>query len=67
MKEDHCEFVSVPKDFKLIASSDACFNEAMSYIEREIFGVQFHPEVSGLQGALMLENFYNICKTKNSM
>ncbi|MDG1736325.1 MAG: gamma-glutamyl-gamma-aminobutyrate hydrolase family protein [Crocinitomicaceae bacterium] len=67
MKEDHCEFVSVPKGFKLIASSDACFNEAMSSIEREIFGIQFHPEVSGLQGALMLENFYNICKTKNSM
>jgi GMP synthase (glutamine-hydrolysing) len=62
MQEDHCEFVSVPQGFKLIASSDACFNEAMAHHEKNIFGVQFHPEVSGLQGSLLIENFYKICQ-----
>ncbi len=37
MQEDHCEFVSVPQGFKLIASSDACFNEAMAHHEKKIF------------------------------
>ena len=66
MQEDHCEFVSVPKGFKLIASSDACFNEAMTHKEKNIFGVQFHPEVSGLQGSLLIENFYKICQWQDT-
>ena len=61
MQEDHCEFASIPQNFKLLASSDNCFNEAMQHNERHIYGVQFHPEVSGLQGSLMFENFYRIC------
>ena len=66
MQEDHCEFVSVPQGFKLIASSDACFNEAMAHHEKNIFGVQFHPEVSGLQGSLLIENFYKICQRQDT-
>ena len=61
MQEDHCEFASIPQSFKLLASSDNCFNEAMQHNERNIYGVQFHPEASGLQGSLMFENFYRIC------
>ena len=61
MQEDHCEFASVPQNFKLLASSDNCFNEAMQHNELQIYGVQFHPEVSGLQGSLIFENFYKIC------
>ena len=61
MQEDHCEFASVPENFKLLASSDTCFNEAMQHNELQIYGVQFHPEVSGLQGSLLFENFYTIC------
>jgi GMP synthase (glutamine-hydrolysing) len=66
MQEDHCEFVSVPQGFKLIASSDTCFNEAMAHHEKNIFGVQFHPEVSGLQGSLLIENFYKICQRQDT-
>ena len=59
--EDHCETVSIPSDFNLIAVSDACVNEGMQHKEKLIFGVQFHPEVSGNMGTLIIENFVNIC------
>ena len=61
MQEDHCEFISVPKGFKLIASSDHCFNEAMEHKEKAIFGIQFHPEVSGNHGSMIIENFLKTC------
>ena len=61
MMEDHCESISIPPEFKLVASSDACINEAMEHNERKLFGVQFHPEVSGNHGSVLIENFVNIC------
>jgi GMP synthase (glutamine-hydrolysing) len=60
MMEDHCESISIPPGFQLIASSDACVNEVMQHSEKSIFGVQFHPEVSGNHGAILIENFVNI-------
>ncbi len=64
MMEDHCETISIPKDFKLIASSDPCINEVMQHEEKNIFGVQFHPEVSGNHGNILIENFVNLCFNK---
>ncbi len=64
MVEDHCECVSIPTNFKLIAGSDTCVNEAMQHLIKPIFGVQFHPEVSGNLGFLIIENFVNICFDK---
>ena len=61
MQEDHCEFISVPKEFKLLASSDHCFHEAMEHKEKPIYGIQFHPEVSGNHGSMIIENFLKIC------
>ncbi len=66
MLEDHCESISVPRDFKLLAVSDACVNEAMYHKEKPFFGVQFHPEVSGNQGTLIIENFVDICRKANA-
>jgi len=64
MMEDHCETISIPPGFQHIASSDACINEVMQHKTREIYGVQFHPEVSGNHGNIMIENFVKICTIK---
>ncbi|MDG2152812.1 MAG: gamma-glutamyl-gamma-aminobutyrate hydrolase family protein [Crocinitomicaceae bacterium] len=61
MQEDHCEFISVPNGFKQLASSDYCFHEAMEHKEKPIYGIQFHPEVSGNHGNIIIENFLKIC------
>jgi GMP synthase (glutamine-hydrolysing) len=60
MQEDHCEHISVPRGFDLLACSDVCINEAMKHREKPIYGVQFHPEVSGNYGNVLLANFANL-------
>jgi GMP synthase (glutamine-hydrolysing) len=60
MMEDHCESISIPGDFELVASSDVCVNEAMKHKVKPFFGVQFHPEVSGNYGRIVIENFIEI-------
>lgn len=62
LMEDHCEAISIPKDFIHVAVSDATVNEAMMHKDKPLFGVQFHPEVSGNHGAIILENFVHICE-----
>ena len=57
--EDHCENISIPVAFELLASSDECINEAMQHKEKMIFVLQFHPEVSGNFGRVIIENFVN--------
>ncbi len=66
MMEDHCEAISIPPNFKLLASSDACVNEAMKHISKDLYGVQFHPEVSGNMGRVLIENFIRICNKKGN-
>jgi GMP synthase (glutamine-hydrolysing) len=62
MMEDHCESISIPEDFILVASSDSCVNEAMKHKQLPIYGVQFHPEVSGNHGRVLFDNFIQICE-----
>jgi GMP synthase (glutamine-hydrolysing) len=62
MMEDHCEAISIPANFNLFASSDSCVNEAMKHKEKNLYGVQFHPEVSGNMGSVLIENFIKICE-----
>jgi len=64
MMEDHCESISIPPGFDLVASSDACVNEMMQHKEKPFFGVQFHPEVSGIKGSLLIENFVKLTQGK---
>lgn len=59
--EDHCEAISIPAEFIHVGVSDATVNEAMMHKTKLQYGVQFHPEVSGNVGALLFENFVNIC------
>lgn len=58
--EDHCEYASLPLDFDLIAKSEACANEAMENHELQRYGVQFHPESSGDNGQLLIDNFLEL-------
>lgn len=67
MMEDHCEAISIPANFVHVAVSDACVNEGMMHKEKPLYGVQFHPEVSGNHGAVLFENFVNICLNQQSV
>jgi GMP synthase (glutamine-hydrolysing) len=61
MQEDHCESISIPQEFELVANSDECINEVMQHESKKIYGVQFHPESSGNFGHIVLENFIEMC------
>jgi GMP synthase (glutamine-hydrolysing) len=61
MQEDHCESISIPEEFELVANSDECINEVMQHEKKSLYGVQFHPEVSGNHGAIIFENFIQLC------
>ena len=64
--EDHMEHISLPAGFKLLARSGTSRNEAMVHKELPIYGVQFHPETSGLNGQLLLRNFLLVCSRYKS-
>lgn len=53
----------IPAGFDVIASTETCHVGAMANIEKNLYGVQFHPEVvHTIQGNDMIRNFlYKIC------
>jgi len=60
-QEDHREFISLPNDFTLTARSESCTVEAMRHSHLPLYGVQFHPEVSGNAGKALFNNFCKTC------
>ncbi len=60
-KEEHSEFITLPKGFYLLAKSKTCNNEAMKHKHKRLYGVQFHPEVSNSNGKKILRNFLDMC------
>ena len=61
-REDHSEHIDLPKDFILLAKSKSCDNEVMKHKVKNIYGVQFHPEVSGDNGTKIFRNFLKMCQ-----
>ncbi len=60
----HADEVSaMPEGFTLLARSDICGVEAMADIDKHLYGLQWHPEVSHTEnGRLAFENFDRICR-----
>lgn len=63
----HTDYIEkAPADFKVAAHTSVCPVAAMQNAEKNLYAVQFHPEVMHTQeGMKMLSNFvYNICHCK---
>jgi GMP synthase-like glutamine amidotransferase len=62
MCENHREYVDFNgaerSGLHVIAGSNSCPVEAMHHPLRPLYGVQFHPERSGVNGERLFENFY---------
>ena len=57
------EVTELPDGFVRTARSDICDVEAMSDTDRDLYGVQWHPEVAHTEeGEAVFENFLEICK-----
>jgi GMP synthase (glutamine-hydrolysing) len=57
------EVKAVPEGFTRTARSEVCDVEAMSDVDRELYGVQWHPEVAHTErGEEVFENFRAICE-----
>jgi GMP synthase (glutamine-hydrolysing) len=60
------QVAKLPVGFKVTASTGSCKHAAYADLARNIFGIQFHPEVTHTKhGKKMLENFlFSICHAK---
>lgn len=60
--ERHTEGATLPADFARLGYSRYYPVEAMAHQSRPLYGVQFHPEISGDVGLRMIENFVAIAR-----
>lgn len=60
----HTDYIEkAPEGFKVVANTHVCPVAAMECLEKNLYAVQFHPEVMHTQeGTKMISNFlYNVC------
>ena len=63
--ESHAFCVArLPKEFITLASSDCCQHEMFLHTTHPIFGTQFHPEKSGVDGNLVIRSFVEISQER---
>ena len=63
----HTDYIKdVPDGFVITAITKSCPCAAMENVNKNLYGVQFHPEVTHTEyGMKMLANFiFNVCKCK---
>lgn len=61
--ESHNDEVKVANGFKVLAVSENCSVQAVKHLEKQYYGVQFHPEVNNTEhGEEILRNFTNVAK-----
>ena len=62
LRKQHSYQVSkLPKDFIKLGESETCDIEIIRHKDKPIYGFQSHPEVSGVNGMLIMRNFLNMC------
>jgi GMP synthase-like glutamine amidotransferase len=66
LQEDHCEGITVPPGFEVIACSAHYPNEIMACDSRRLYGVQAHPEISGDRGRSLLAAFVELAGSGSS-
>lgn len=62
-EEHRDEVKDVPDEFELLASSDMCKIQAIKHRDKELYGVQFHPEQyteENPDGKTLLKNFLSL-------
>jgi len=60
-KRHHFQITELPDSFVTLAESEACRYEIIRHISKPIYGFQSHPEASGKDGMLLINNFLKIC------
>ena len=59
------EVKTIPEDFEILASSNLCDVESFKHKNKDVYGIQFHPEVHHTpKGSIIFENFYKICQER---
>jgi len=63
-KQHQFELSKLPPDFIKLGESETCDIEIIRHRDKPIYGFQSHPEVSGINGLLMMRNFLDMCGFK---
>lgn len=57
------EVKNIPDEFEILANSNLCDIESFKHKSKDVYGIQFHPEVHHTpKGSQIFKNFYKICK-----
>ena len=57
------EVIRLPKDFEILGESKNCKIQAMKHKKKQLYGLQFHPEVEHTEyGEQIFKNFVKLCE-----